>query len=661
MPKTSPSHAPARQQRQRLRQTPSPLCAGAESNLSAIHDDHNPRCHFHLLDDLPMKRCFATLLLSLVSMFPSTGTFSQQTPFKVLAFYSTKVEPDHVLFAENALTFFSDLAAKNNFTFDSTSNWDDLNDVNLAKYQLVVWLNDEPSKADQKRAFQKYMEGGGAWLGFHVAAYNDKDSNWPWFVDFLGGGVFHTNSWPPLPAKLTIDDHLHPVTKQLPGSFASPDNEWYIWKPSPRLNKNVRVLVTLDPSNYPIGFKDALASGDLPVVCTNTKYKMLYMNMGHGDKIFRSPIQNKLIENATLWLGTLKDKKSAVKESASTQAEMPAATGTLISPNAVAVNPKTNKLYAVNSSDGTVTVMNGLANSSKIVKVGSEPVAIAINPATNRIYVGNSASATVSVIDGATDTVTATVSVGDLPYVIAANPTTNKIYVSKTFSNIMVVIDGATNSTSNLKPGIQADTIAVNPVTNKLYLTNYESENVTVMDGATNDTASVSAGIHLWAIATNPATNKIYAANAGSANLTVIDGATNNTTTVNTGNIPCAIAIDPGANRIYAVNYASDNVTVIDGANNSVIATVPVGARPQAIAINSLTHTIYVANTHGNTVTIIDGTNNSVIATVPTGNAPYAIAVDAASNKAYVSNMGKNHLTVIDGRQAAATRRPTEP
>ena len=73
-----------------------------------------------------------------------------------------KVEPDHVLFAEGALKFFSDLAAKNNFTFDSTSNWDDLNDVNLAKYQLVVWLNDEPSKADQKRAFQKYMESGGA-------------------------------------------------------------------------------------------------------------------------------------------------------------------------------------------------------------------------------------------------------------------------------------------------------------------------------------------------------------------------------------------------------------------------------------------------------------------------------------------------------------------
>src|SRR5712664_4037842 len=392
-----------------------------------------------------MSRYLLLVFLVLVPMSPASRAFSQQTPFKVLAFYSTKVEPDHLLFAEGALKFFSDLAAKNNFTFDSTGNWDDLNNLNLAKYQLVVWLNDEPSKADQKRAFQKYMESGGAWLGFHVAAYNDKDSNWPWFVDFLGGGVFHTNSWPPLPAQLTIDDPSHPVAKNLPTTFQSPDNEWYIWKPSPRLNKSVRVLLTLASSNYPIGFKDVLTSGDLPVVWTNTKYKMLYMNMGHGDKIFASPIQNKLIEDATLWLGTI-----------STQAEMPAATGTKISPQAVAVNPKTNKVYAVNPSDGTVTVMDGSANSTTTVRVGSEPMAIAVNAVTNKIYVGNSASGTVSVIDGATDAVTATVKVGALPYVVAANPTTNKIYVSKTFSNTMTVIDGATNATSNLKAGIQA-------------------------------------------------------------------------------------------------------------------------------------------------------------------------------------------------------------
>jgi type 1 glutamine amidotransferase len=29
---------------------------------------------------------------------------------------------------------------------------------------------------------------------------------------------------------------------------------------------------------------------------------MLYMNMGHGDKIFTTPTQNHLLENALIWL-----------------------------------------------------------------------------------------------------------------------------------------------------------------------------------------------------------------------------------------------------------------------------------------------------------------------------------------------------------------------
>jgi len=43
--------------------------------------------------------------------------------------------------------------------------------------------------------------------------------------------------------------------------------------------------MTLAPSNYPLGFKDTLAGGDIPVTWTNTKYKMIYTNMGHGNQI----------------------------------------------------------------------------------------------------------------------------------------------------------------------------------------------------------------------------------------------------------------------------------------------------------------------------------------------------------------------------------------
>jgi type 1 glutamine amidotransferase len=101
----------------------------------------------------------------------------------------------------------------------------------------------------------------------------------------------------------TVDDKSHPITMRLPRTFLSPPNEWYIWKPSPRLNKDVKVLLSLSPTNYPLGFKDTLEGGDLPIVWTNTQYRMLYINMGHGDKIFASETQNQLFEEAILWLG----------------------------------------------------------------------------------------------------------------------------------------------------------------------------------------------------------------------------------------------------------------------------------------------------------------------------------------------------------------------
>jgi uncharacterized protein len=231
-------------------------------------------------------------------------TLAEQAPFRVLAFYTSSGEPDHVAFGEQALRFFTEFAKQRNFSFESTTRWEDLNAEKLKGVRLVVWVNDFPKQGQQRAAFQDYMEHGGAWLGFHVSAYNDESTHWPWFVDFLGGGVFYGNNWPPLPAKLVVDDRSHPVTLRLPEAFTSPANEWYIWKPSPRLNKNVKVLITLDPKNYPIGLKDAILSGDVPVVWTNTRYRMIYMNMGHGEKIFDSKEQNKLFEDAILWLGS---------------------------------------------------------------------------------------------------------------------------------------------------------------------------------------------------------------------------------------------------------------------------------------------------------------------------------------------------------------------
>jgi formylglycine-generating enzyme required for sulfatase activity len=249
------------------------------------------------------KLPFAIICLLLLL---STQILAQKPDFKVVAFYSGKVERDHIDFSNDAREFFKNLAAENNFTFDATTDWTNCNDAFLSNYNIVIWLNDFPQSPQQREAFEKYMRAGGGWFGFHVAGYNDKYTKWPWFVDFLGGSVFYSNSWPPIPARLLVDDNTHAVTKRLPKAYAAPVNEWYHWRPSPRENPDVKVLVTLDPANYPLGIKDILTGGDTPVVWTNTRYNMIYMNMGHGNKVMSDYMQNNMITDALFWLGKKK-------------------------------------------------------------------------------------------------------------------------------------------------------------------------------------------------------------------------------------------------------------------------------------------------------------------------------------------------------------------
>ena len=214
-----------------------------------------------------MKRHFLFIALCLALLLTGNSAFAQPSgqpapPPRVLLFFSLNVEADHVLFATDAMKFFAEEADKQGFRVEATSNWADMNDENLKQYQLVVWLNSIPPSA-QQQAFRRYMENGGAWLGFHVAAYNDRNSRWEWFRQFVGGGVFGVNSWPPLPARLIVDDTGSPVTRGIPKTYLSPANEWYSWRPSPRLDKNVHVLVTLDPTQYPLGIKGLITEKDL--------------------------------------------------------------------------------------------------------------------------------------------------------------------------------------------------------------------------------------------------------------------------------------------------------------------------------------------------------------------------------------------------------------
>ena len=256
-----------------------------------------------------------------------TNAQKSNSKFKVIAFFTGKDDLAHISFVHEANKWFPKMGEKYNFTYDSTNNWNNLNASFLSNYQVVIFLDTRPDDSAQRVAFQKYMENGGAWMGFHFSAFaltpSDFPMNWDWYHNqFLGSGSYVSNTWRPVSAILRVEDHNHPATKNLTQTFKSAPNEWYRWQNDLRKNPNIDILVSIDSTSFPLGTgpkqSEIWHSGYYPVVWTNKNYKMIYFNMGHNDmdyehkydttnrtlsSTFSSKMQDKLIINSLLWLG----------------------------------------------------------------------------------------------------------------------------------------------------------------------------------------------------------------------------------------------------------------------------------------------------------------------------------------------------------------------
>ena len=218
--------------------------------------------------------------------------------FRALLYYSDQVEEAHREFTHQAIGFFRKLTVGDGFILDVDTHLPE----DLMSYDVIIMPDVAPGSSEERARFQAYMENGGGWVGFHAAGYNDASTGWDWFRDFLGGVRFRCNNWPPQPGLMDVESRTHPVTKNLPEQYVAPSSEFYQWMPDPRSNPAVEVLVSLAPENFPMGLKDIVFGGDFPIVWTNRNYRMIYLNMGHGDECFSDATQNLLFVNALRWI-----------------------------------------------------------------------------------------------------------------------------------------------------------------------------------------------------------------------------------------------------------------------------------------------------------------------------------------------------------------------
>lgn len=255
---------------------------------------------------------------------------NKKPAFRVIAFYTAKSDQAHISYVHEANKFFPKIAAQYNFTYDSTNDWNNLNAEFLKKYQVVLFLDTRPEDPKQREAFRTYMENGGAWMGFHFAGFaltpSMYNQDWDWYHnEFIGAGQYKGNTWRPTSAILRVEDPNHPATKHLPATFKSSPNEWYSWEKDLTANPDIKILLSIDSTSFPLGTgpkqHEIWHSGYYPVAWTNTKYKMIYDNMGHNDIDyenktnkelsfqFANETQNQFIVDALLWLGGVKKKR----------------------------------------------------------------------------------------------------------------------------------------------------------------------------------------------------------------------------------------------------------------------------------------------------------------------------------------------------------------
>lgn len=234
-----------------------------------------------------MKRILLFTLISCLSL-----TAYAQSAFKVLVFSKTSGYRHGSI--EEGIKTIKALGAQNNFKVDATENAEKFTSDTLNQYAAVIFLNTtgDVLTNTQQEAFERYIRSGGGYVGVHSAS--DTEYDWPWYGNLVGR---YFDGHPAIQkATLTINNHAHPSTQELPNSWERTD-EWYNFKtPFP---SHLNVLITLDETTYSGG-----TMGNPHPIAWYHQYdggKSFYTAMGHTNESYNEPLFRKHLLGGIFW------------------------------------------------------------------------------------------------------------------------------------------------------------------------------------------------------------------------------------------------------------------------------------------------------------------------------------------------------------------------
>ncbi len=205
--------------------------------------------------------------------------------YRVLVF--TRTEGFHHASIPAAVAAVRAIGRSRGFSVTVTTRPGAFTDASLRRFRAVVFLLTSGDVLDpsQEAALQRYVEGGGGFVGVHSAA--NTETHWPFFGRLLGARF---RGHPAVQvATVVVTDGAHPATRGLPHRQRRTD-EWYAFRANPR--PHVHVLLRVDEHTYRPG---AFAMGrDHPIAWTQRigAGRSFFTALGHaaatyGTKSFR--------------------------------------------------------------------------------------------------------------------------------------------------------------------------------------------------------------------------------------------------------------------------------------------------------------------------------------------------------------------------------------
>lgn len=226
-----------------------------------------------------MKKAFFTILLFL--LFGAFFNLTAQTTTKrILVFYKT-AKYKH-LSIPSGIKAINKLGLENKFQTDTSSDASLFTDVNLKKYNAVVFLSTSGDMLNdqQQNAFERYIRGGSGYMGIHGASAGEYE--WPWYGRLVGA-IFDGHPVQQY-ATFNVVDKKHRSTRHLPLKWNIKE-ELYNFK---NISPDIKVLLTVDESTYKGG-----TNGSYHPMAWYRDFeggRSFYTALGHADDKFTNPL-----------------------------------------------------------------------------------------------------------------------------------------------------------------------------------------------------------------------------------------------------------------------------------------------------------------------------------------------------------------------------------